>query len=119
MGQSSSQASVFYSEVIKSGIVWGIKDAQGFPAPLNSEGKRAMPFWSSESRAELIIKNSENYSLFKPVAIPFKDFYEKWIDGLNRDGLLVGINWSGKNATGFDISPVDLKSNLDANQNVT
>ena len=119
MSQASSQASVFYSEIIKSATVWGIKDDQGFPAPLNSDGKKAMPFWSSESRVNLIIKNSENYRAFKPVAIPFKDFCEKWVSGLKRDGLLIGINWSGKNATGFDISPDDLKSNLEARQSVT
>lgn len=25
--------------------------------------------------------------------------------GLEQDGLLVGVNWSGKNATGYDLDP--------------
>ena len=31
--------------------VWSVRDANGFPAPENADGRRAMPFWSKKSRA--------------------------------------------------------------------
>lgn len=32
--------------------------------------------------------------------------------GLKQDGLLVGLNWSGTGATGFDLNPDDVERNL-------
>ncbi len=83
-------ATAFYRKVADSGIVWSIRDAAGFPAPTAPDGKRAMPFWSSESN--------------------------KWIPGLVRDGPKAGINWSGEPATGFDVEPEELRRNVEALQ---
>ncbi len=112
MSVSSTHAAEFYREVAASGIVWAIKDSGGFPAPQNSDGARAMPFWSSESRALSIIRNVSAYQGFAPAAIEWAVFCERWVPGLTRDGLLVGINWSGATAKGFDISPADLERNV-------
>ena len=105
MSQSASQAHAFYREVAKEGIVWSIKDAGGFPAPVGDEGKRAMPFWSSRSRAEKIIQTVAAYDQFVPVAISWVQFRDAWLPGLEKDGLQVGVNWSGQNATGYDLAP--------------
>ena len=61
MSQSAAQATAFFKEVSESGIVWAIKDENGFPAPLGESGVRAMPFWSSENRVQEIIKNVPAY----------------------------------------------------------
>ena len=114
MSISAAHASIFYKEVFETGIVWSIRDDKGFPAPVVSGGKRSMPFWSSESRARLIIKNVHAYSDFIPEAIAWTDFCERWVPGLTKDGLLAGINWSGKYATGYDIEPEKLKINVEA-----
>lgn len=119
MSTYSAQASQFYQEVAESGIVWGIKDSGGFPAPRGSEGARAMPFWSSQSRAQRLIDNVSAYKDFEPVAISWADFCERWVPGLSRDGLLAGINWSGERATGFDIQPFELQENVEAVRNNT
>lgn len=81
MGIAAVHASAFYREVANTGIVWGIKDEAGFPAPMGSDGVRAMPFWSSESRALRIIKNVPAYSGFTPVAIEWSIFCERWVPG--------------------------------------
>jgi hypothetical protein len=105
MSQASSQAWAFYREVAKTRVVWTVRDDGGFPAPKTSSGKRAQPFWSSRSRVEKIIGSVPAYSGFKAHEVSWDDFCSKWVPGLAKDGLLMGINWSGKRAVGYDMEP--------------
>ncbi|ADY28800.1 DUF2750 domain-containing protein [Cellulophaga lytica] len=105
MSQSASQAAIFYRDVESSKKVWTIKDSGGFPAPKNRDGIRAMPFWSSKSRAEIIIKTVKAYKGFEPVELDLNTFYNYWLKILKSHKQLVGINWSGKKAVGYDIPP--------------
>jgi hypothetical protein len=89
-------------------MVWTIKDEQGFPTSTNSDGETSVPFWSLKSRAEKIIGNVQDYNSFQPYEITFDDFINKWLTGLEEDGLNVGVNWSGKKAVGYDIKPKDI-----------
>ena len=109
MSQASSQAAAFYREVAKKRVIWTIKDAGGFPAPKTRTGPRAQPFWSSRSRVERIIATVPAYSAFIPFEIAWSDFERAWIPGPERDGLLIGVNWSGPRATGYDIRPSELR----------
>ncbi|RQV22935.1 DUF2750 domain-containing protein [Burkholderia cenocepacia] len=118
MSTAASQAHVFYREIAESGVIWSIHDDNGFPAPLTSTGRRAMPFWSSESRALAVIQGIAAYNGFRPAAISWNEFRERWIPGLTRDKMLAGINWSGPRATGFDILPSDLERNVEGLRNV-
>jgi len=104
MGQSASQSAIFYKEVEISKKVWTIKDSGGYPAPKNSGGIRSMPFWSSESKAKLIVENVEAYKDFEPIEINFKEF-SNLLESIKKDKQLVGLNWSGKNAIGYDLEP--------------
>lgn len=117
MSISPTQAAAFYREVAESGVVWGIKDAGGFPAPISTGQTRAMPFWSSESRALAVIRGVPAYAGFKPVPIQWPAFCERWVPGLIGDGLLAGVNWSGSTASGFDIEPSELRRNVEALKN--
>lgn len=108
---SSINATNFYQEVAESGVVWCIRDEKGIPAPQTMDG-RAMPFWSSEEKALKIIKNVPAYAAFEPQKITLKEFEDKWLSGLEKDSLLVGLNWGGKNATGYDVSPQEVKKYL-------
>jgi len=114
MSNSASQANAFYEQVATSGSVWTIRDGGGFPAPLNSDGIRAMPFWSSLSRAELIIRNVEAYKGFYAVELSWQEFKSKWVPGLEKDGELVGVNWSGTQAKGYDIAPSTVVKNVES-----
>ena len=111
---ASSQAWAFYREVAAARIVWTIRDAGGYPAPMTASGQRAQPFWSSRSRAERIIKTVPAYAGFEPREIAWDDFCRKWAPGLAADGLLVGVNWSGKDATGYDLPPSRLVESVQA-----
>lgn len=45
------------------------------------------------------------YADFAIVSIEWSDFAARWVPGLERDGLRVGVNWSGPHATGHDVEP--------------
>jgi hypothetical protein len=72
---------------------------------MTSSGKRAAPFWSSRSRVERIIKTVPAYSAFEPYEISWDEFCNKWARELAEESFLVGVNWSGKRAVGYDLEP--------------
>jgi hypothetical protein len=111
---SAAQASAFYKEVAESGSVWTIRDAAGFPPPKGPGGTRAQPFWSLRSRAERVVATVTAYAGFEVVELPWLVFKDRWVPGLTRDGVLVGLNWSGSRATGYDVSPDDVVRNVEA-----
>jgi uncharacterized protein DUF2750 len=114
MSQAASQAWAFYRDAAKNRAVWTLRDQGGYPSPKTESGRRAMPFWSTRSRVEKIIKTVAAYAGFEPVEISWVDFRSKWVPGLQRDGLLVGVNWSGKKALGYDIEPERLRQSVEA-----
>lgn len=116
MSISAAQASRFYQEVILHQQVWGIRDSGGFPAPRNGDGERSMPFWSLRSRAEKVISSIPAYRAFEVEEIPLSVWRTRWIDGLDRDGILVGLNWSGVRATGYDVQPLEVRARLEASE---
>lgn len=71
-----------------------------------------MPFWSKRSRAEHVVTGVPAYSAFEIVEIRAEEWRLRWLPGLKRDGILVGVNWSGDRATGFDTDADDLGRNL-------
>jgi len=114
MSVAAAHADAFYGEVAEHRVVWSIRDHGGIPCPASAvEGNRAMPFWSSESRARRVIENVPAYSAFSPFSILWKEFCERWIFGLAKDGLLIGVNWSGSLATGYDIAPGEVQRNVE------
>lgn len=109
---SAAQATAFYAEALASGVVWSVTDSSGFPAPANADGRRAMPFWSAKSRADRVVATVPAYAGFDVVRIPLVEWRDRWLPGLRTDGLLVGLNWSGDAATGYDLEPRDVERNL-------
>ena len=73
-----------------------------------------MPFWSSETRARSVVETVAAYSGFEIVSIPLNTFAERWVPGLETDGLLAGLNWSGPRATGLDLAPSEVQRKLEA-----
>lgn len=73
-----------------------------------------MPFWSLSSRAERVISTVEAYCGFETVAIPLSEWRFRWLPGLERDGLNVGLNWSGARVTGCDVEPRAALNSLNA-----
>jgi hypothetical protein len=111
---SAAQAADFYTEAVRDGAIWGVRDAGGFPAPMNGSGERAMPFWSLRSRAERIVEQVPAFAEFEVVEIPLDAFLDHWLPDLERDDLRVGLNWSGGRATGYDLPAKDVAERLAA-----
>jgi hypothetical protein len=83
---------------------------------VNGEGKRSQPFWSSLKRVQRIIKTVPAYGGFEPEELTWADFCKSWANDLAGSGLLVGVNWSGPRARGYDLAPADLVRNVEANR---
>jgi hypothetical protein len=111
MSAAGMHASAFYKEAVRAGRVWTIRDDAGFPAP-KGDGARAMPFWSSRSRVEKITASVPAYTNFAPFEIELPLFLERWLPGLQRDGLKAGLNWSGERAAGYDVDPQSVAEGL-------
>jgi Protein of unknown function (DUF2750) len=110
---AASQAAAFYREVAASRVLWSLEDALGYPAPMTASGLRAQPFWSSRRRAENIVSTVAAYAGFEPFEIRWDDFVATWVPDMEKDGLLVGANWSGPRATGYDITARECVRNVE------
>ena len=72
---------------------------------MTGSGRRAQPFWPTLARAQRVIKNVPAYHGFHPVEVSWETFRDEWLRQLEADGFLVGVNWSGDHATGYDLEP--------------
>ncbi len=109
---SAAHASAFYREALLEGFVWTVRDAGGYPAPLNASGERAHPFWSLRSRAERVVAEVPAFDGFAVEELPLGVFRERWLPGMTKDGIRVGLNWSGPRATGYDLTAPEVEQNL-------
>ena len=77
-----------------------------------------MPFWSLQSRAERTVESVPAYGGFEVVSIPLHEWRSRWLPGLRRDGVRAGLNWSGQNATGYNVEPDAVEENLAARERI-
>jgi hypothetical protein len=105
MSLSGAHRAAFRREVSQAGSVYSIRDLGGCPTPKDADGNRAVPFWSKSSRARKVIDQVAAYRGFDVVEIAADDWLERWLPGLHHDGYLVGVNWAGARATGYDMAP--------------
>jgi hypothetical protein len=111
---AAPQSAAFFDEIVAHGAVWTIRDAGGFPAPQSTGGGRAMPFWSLESRVQKVIDNAAAYRGFETFRLTLEAFENSWLAGMEKDGLLVGINWAGERAVGYDMTPGEVRARIAA-----
>jgi hypothetical protein len=114
VSQSGAQAAAFFRDVVRTREVWTVREEQGFPAPKTPDGTRAQPFWSSERRVRRIISTVPDYAGFQPHRTPLEEWRGRWLADSEREGLLMGINWSGPRAVGWDFKPREVMVRLDA-----
>lgn len=109
---ASECCDAFVREVASYRRVWTLRDADGVPTATGANGT-AMPFWSTLCRVEQIIANVPAYSGFEPIELSWETFRDRWLSGLERDGLLVGINWTGPRALGYDLTPEEVLTKIE------
>ena len=105
MSLSGAHRAAFRREAPEEGRVFSIRDADGYPIAKDNDGSRALPFWSKSSRAQKVVSQVGAYRNFDVVVIDLEDWLERWLPGLERDGYLIGVNWAGPKATGYDVTP--------------
>ena len=108
MSLSAAHKAAFRREVPREGRVFSIRDSRGFPASRYADGTRAIPFWSKASRARKVIDQVAAYEDFDVVEIDLDAWHSRWLPDLRGDGYLVGINWAGARATGYDMTPTEV-----------
>jgi hypothetical protein len=108
MSLSGAHKAAFRREAPREGRVYSIRDRDGFPVPKDPDGNRALPFWSKSSRAQRVVGRVAAYRDFDVVEIGMDDWLDHWLPDLERDGLLVGLNWAGGRATGYDLEPAQV-----------
>jgi hypothetical protein len=113
MSQAASQWAAFARDVAKTRRLWTLNDDGGFPAPLTSSGVRAQPFWSSLARVKRIIRVVPAYSGFRPHELSWDEFRDHWLPELAKEGMRIGVNWSGSRAIGYDIDPKEVRARVE------
>ena len=73
-----------------------------------------MPFWSLRSRAERVAEQVPAFAGFEVVEIALDAFLDRWLPGLEKDELRIGLNWSGGRATGYDLPATEVAERLAA-----
>jgi hypothetical protein len=111
MSAAAIQASKFYEQVVSDDKVFTFDDGSGYLV-FRVDGADVVPFWSSRTRLEKIRKTHPKYSKQKIAEEPFPIFVSDTLPFLEKEGIRVGVNWSGQRLTGFDITVADLRRNL-------
>jgi len=87
----------FLAEVKPTQSLWALQDKSSedwvvLDSP-NFENTDVMPLWSS---AELAQQHCiDEWSDYTPSEISLADWFEFWLEDLNEDNVIVGINWQG------------------------
>ena len=106
MSSAGSQAYRFYEDVSKNRALWIAERADGTALEFDVKDNRvSFPLWSSRSRIARLKKlNPKLLREFEPREISWADFKKTLVPILIEKDRLVGVNLSGKNISGFDMS---------------
>ena len=97
MNDNNSTLNTFLVEVKPTQKLWALQDKDSEDwVVLDSiayENTDVMPLWSS---AELAQQHCiEEWTNYIPCEISLADWFEFWLEDLNEDGVIVGVNWQG------------------------
>ncbi|XQW84484.1 DUF2750 domain-containing protein [Thalassotalea piscium] len=97
MSQTNSALNTFISECKSTQVLWALQDKESEDwvvlDSINFEDTEVMPLWSS---AELAQQHcTDEWKSYTPSQISLADWFEFWLEDLNEDSIIVGINWQG------------------------
>ena len=106
MSSAGSQAYKFYEDVSENRAVWFAEREDGTALEFDvADSRVSFPLWSSRSRIIRLKKlNPELLHEFEPREISWAHFKNKLAPVLIEKDRLIGVNLSGKNMSGFDMS---------------
>lgn len=95
----SDQATIikkFMAEIKPSQMLWALQepttDDWVVLDSINFENTDVMPLWSTESSAKAHCV--EEWAEYQPAQISIGEWMEFWIEDLNQDGIIVGLDWT-------------------------
>ena len=116
MGNSGKQAHDFYADVIEYNKIWTVRNNQEVVIFVSPNERKTLPFWSKISRIEKIIKNEHSFAKFEIFEVSWDDFQNEWVPKMERNNISVGVNWSGKNLSGYDMPAKQLVEIVNLNK---
>jgi hypothetical protein len=111
MSIAAAQYSKFMTQVAAEGKVFTFTKEGAFLVYPMKEAE-VIPFWSSRQRLLKIQATLPKYEKFQMDEMSVKTFL-KQLSNLHKKKIRIGVNWSGKNLAGYDVSVADLKAALD------
>ncbi|WP_327341041.1 DUF2750 domain-containing protein (plasmid) [Streptomyces sp. NBC_01324] len=112
MSQSGSQAAAFFRDVRESTAIWLVRDDEGSPTHLSADGTRSLPFWSTSPRARRAAKVWGRG--LRAESMPLDTWLDLVLPDAARDGLVIGINWTGPRMVGWSFTPQEVLNRLAA-----
>ncbi|WP_206486578.1 DUF2750 domain-containing protein [Thalassotalea sp. G2M2-11] len=116
MSSGSSQANKFYEEVSENQRLWFAETEDGDALEFDVDGdKVSFPLWSSKSRIMRLKKlNPELLGEYSPREISWQFFKDVLSPMLMENNRLIGVNLSGQNITGIDLTVESLIKQIEA-----
>ena len=112
MSQSGSQAAAFFRDVRRNRVVWLVQNDDGSPTHLSADGTRSLPFWSTSARAQRAAAIWGNE--LRAESMPLDTWCERVLPDAARDGLVIGVNWSGPRLVGWSFTTTEVHNRLAA-----
>ncbi len=87
----------FLAQVKPTQVLWALQDKASedwvvLDSP-NFENTDVMPLWSCAELAQAHC--IDEWSDYLPCEITMADWLEFWVEDLNEDGVIIGVNWQG------------------------
>lgn len=93
--KNSNTLTEFLTQVKPHQVLWALQDKKSEDwvvlDSINFENTDVMPLWSSEELAKHHC--TDEWQDYSPTAIKLSDWFEFWLEDLNNDAVIVGINW--------------------------
>lgn len=100
----------FLSQVLEEREIWILVNADNRFLKIESEedGVAYLPVWPASEYAVAYAKDSADLS---PKSISLPDFFRKWVPGLTKDGVDIGV-FPGQDEEVWITEPKELKNDL-------
>ncbi|MBY6185437.1 DUF2750 domain-containing protein [Marinobacter hydrocarbonoclasticus] len=101
------QVRAFIDAVTESGQIWALSAGDDWVVVDSAEfaDTDALPLFSTQAGAQALCQ--EEWAEYEPAAIPVAEFFDKWLESLSEDEVMIGIDWNA-DLEGAEIDPFDL-----------
>ena len=110
MSIAAAQYAKFLEQAVSEGRVFTFTQSDEYLV-FRVHDREVIPFWSSRSRMEKTQEEHTKYQKYLIAEMKLDEF-TNWLPKLGEDRISIGVNWSGKKLTGYDIEAGSLLEGL-------